>query len=113
MSASLDLYRALVPAHAAVPDATVEVWLAQAAQAHTATAWGNVYTTAMVWWAAAHIDLQVQAGQFPTDATCAPVPITDPAKLPKNADETVYWGWYLRLQSTRAAAAPTIARVGC
>ncbi len=53
---SLALYRSRVPAHASVPDATVEDWLEQATAAHTASAWGDRYALAMIWWAAHHIE---------------------------------------------------------
>lgn len=52
MSASLDLFRDLVPNMASVSDALVEVQLEQAAMRHTAAGWGAMYTTAMVWYAA-------------------------------------------------------------
>ncbi len=53
---SLSLYRQRIPAHASVPDATVEDWLEQATLAHTASAWGDRYASAMIWWAAHHIE---------------------------------------------------------
>jgi len=59
---SLTLYRARVPAHASIPNEVVEDWLEEAAAAHTASAWGERYPLAMVWWAAHHIERTPQSG---------------------------------------------------
>lgn len=53
---SLDTYRALIPAHSEIPDATIDVYLGLAVQAHTASAWGNVYVEAMCFYAAHAIE---------------------------------------------------------
>lgn len=110
MSASLDLYRSLVPAHARVPDDTVETWLTVAARRHTATAWGGVYTEAMVYWAAAQIEPQVRAGILGGTETCADpaapaVDLVDPRSTP-------YWTQYIDARDSRAASAPTRVSAG-
>lgn len=119
-SASLTLYRTLVPAHVGVGDAVVETWLGLAAESHTASAWGAVYATAMVWWAAAQVEPDVVAGLYPIPSAsgdqeiCAPVaPPVDgdgkplPIPLP---EETRYWARYLELRDKRAAGAPRVVR---
>lgn len=59
---SLTLYRARVPAHASVPNEVVTDWLEEAAAAHTASAWGERYALAMVWWAAHHVERTPKSG---------------------------------------------------
>ena len=108
-------YRRLVPGHARVPDASVQVWLDQAVDGHTYSAWGTAYDLAMVAWAAAHVEpLRVagQAGELtPDGALCGPTTAADGAPVtPPAIEETVYWGWYLERQRSRAARGPL--RVG-
>jgi len=57
MSASLDRYRVIVPAHSAVADAVVEAELAMAAAQHNVSIWGDLYVDAMCWLAAHHVQL--------------------------------------------------------
>ncbi|MEN0065941.1 MAG: DUF4054 domain-containing protein [Myxococcota bacterium] len=49
---SLELFRALIPAMASIPDATVMVYLELAASRHDASTLGAAYASMMVWWAA-------------------------------------------------------------
>lgn len=53
---SVAIYRSLVPLHASVADATVEVYLELAAKRHNAAAFGDVYPEAMVFYAAHTIE---------------------------------------------------------
>ena len=66
---SLDLYRALVPAHSAVADATVDLWLGIASRRHTASAWGQLYPEAMVWWVAHQLEQDPGSGVGSSSAT--------------------------------------------
>jgi hypothetical protein len=50
--AAVDLYRALVPGHAAVPPTTISVFIGQASLQHSPAAFGALFTTAMVYYAA-------------------------------------------------------------
>jgi len=116
LASQLELYRARVPAHVGVPDAVVLDQLGQAAEAHTEAAWGAVFDSAMVWWAASQLEPDVVAGLYPIPTAdgdqeiCAPVgPALDgdgkplPIPLPS---ETRYWARYLGLRQSRAATAP-------
>jgi len=126
MSASLDLYRVLIPAHSAVDDATVEAWLAIAARRHTAALWGSVYPEAMVFWAAHTIDRSPSPGSgaggggavgaltsqrdgdlqrtysSPSSSSSAAYSAADSALA-----ATAYGQAYLDLRNSRVAAAPT------
>jgi hypothetical protein len=53
---TVDLYRTLIPAHAAVDDAVVSTYLELSAQQHTASVFGAVYQQAMVWHAAHRLE---------------------------------------------------------
>lgn len=55
MSTSLDRYRVLIPAHSGVDDAVVTAELSAAALTTNASAWGTLYTDAMVFLAAHHV----------------------------------------------------------
>ncbi len=103
---SVALYRSLVPAHGHVPDDTVETWLALAARRHTATRFGDLYPEAMVWWAAAELDPEVQAGLYgaSSGATCA-----DGLTSIEVADTTAerpYRRRYLDIRNSRASSTP-------
>lgn len=50
--AALELYRALIPAHATVPPATVQAFIGQASAQHSPAAFGAQFTAAMVYFAA-------------------------------------------------------------
>lgn len=108
MSASLSLYRLLIPGHAGVPDATVEAWLSMAAQRHSAAAFGAVYSSAMVFYAASGLDPLVQAGQAGALAgnVCAPA-AGSTGKQAVSQQDNIYWARYLDLRGSRAAGAPT------
>lgn len=109
-STSLALYRTLVPGHALVKDATVDVWLELAASRHTAARFGAQYEAAMIWWAAAHLEVQRLAGQVGTASkggACAPA--TADASASKGPAATVaepYWTWYRDIRDSRAAGVP-------
>lgn len=110
-SASLDLYRELVPGHAMVPDARIETQLELAARAHTASAWGDVYGEAMVYWAASRIEplrIAGQAGELTHDGKlCGPM-VTPEGQVvtPPAPEDTVFWRFYVDYRNSRAAAAP-------
>lgn len=120
---SLALYRTLVPDHAAVADATVDVYLELAARRHTASAWGVVYPEAMVWYAAHRIQRlpgsgagggsAVEVGQVVSqrDGDLSRT-YAQPASSGTNAADaelrtTRYGELYLDLRDSRAASAPT------
>lgn len=103
---SVALYRSLVPAHGHVPDDVVDTWLALAARRHTATRFGNLYPEAMVWWVAAELDPEVQAGLYgvSSGATC-----TDGLTSTEVSDtltERPYRRRYLDIRNSRAAGTP-------
>lgn len=125
MSASLDLYRALVPAHSSVADDTVETYLELATRRHTAGAWGAVYPEAMVWWAAHRIQRTpgLVSGSGGADEVGQITSQSDgdlsrsyaaQATTGNTGDDelasTRYGQAYLDLRRTRAASGPT--RVG-
>lgn len=49
---TVTLYRTLIPAHAAVPQATVSAFLLQASLQHSAAVWGALFESGMVYYAA-------------------------------------------------------------
>jgi len=127
---SLELYRALVPGHAAVIDGTVSVHLELAAKRHRASAFGSVYAEAMVYWAAHSIqrtpglvsggggadevgnitsqsdgDLSRSYGAAGGTGT---VSGSDADYL-----TTRYGARYLDLRNSRSAVAPGIVAAGC
>lgn len=104
---SLALYRALIPAHAMVPDATVTVWLEQAATAHDASKWGAVYGQAMVWWVADGIDPLVTAGLVGATVTGCNSAVATTAVVATREDRP-YWDRYQALLRSRAAGAPGV-----
>lgn len=61
---TLERYRVMVPAHAAVADAVVLLELELAVADHTASAWGTRFDDGMVWAAAHSVELSpaVQGG---------------------------------------------------
>jgi Protein of unknown function (DUF4054) len=59
---SLELYRILVPAHSAVLEDTINVWLELAAKRHNYADWGPIYAEAMVLWAAHGIETSPGSG---------------------------------------------------
>lgn len=61
-TASVTLYRSLVPAHAGVHESVVELWLEEAAAALSSSAWGTRFARACVWWAAHHIERLPKSG---------------------------------------------------
>lgn len=112
MSASLVLYRQLVPAHVRVPDATVETWLELSTQQHTAAAWGDVYAQAMVWHTAARLDPFVQGGALGAPGEACAVPKDVAKEVAKANPNNIYWQFYVELRETRAAGAPSLVQVG-
>lgn len=113
MPSSLSLYRSLVPAHARVANDVVTTWLGLAAQRHTASALGDNYAVAMVWWAAANIEPDFAAGllgQASGTAACQPKPAASSkgkSTGPVLPEDTIYWARYLDIVGTRAAGAPS------
>lgn len=115
MATSLERYRALVPAHAGVPDATVSAWLEAAARAHSASAFGAVFADAMVCWAAAMIDVDVASGAIPLLGSggdiCGPLlPVEGDTKKPTRPEDSPYWQRYLGYVRSRSSTGPM--RVG-
>lgn len=120
---SLQLYRALVPAHSSVVDGTVTTYLELAARRHTASAWGVVYPEAMVWFAAHMIERApgLVSGTGGGSDVGNVISQTDgdlsrtyasPAALSGSSSDawlasTRYGQLYLDLRDTRAASAPT------
>jgi hypothetical protein len=104
-SSALELYRRRVPGHFAVPDDVVSDALEDAASSLSATAFGIQYALACVWWAAARIDPDVQAGAYPVDGSCEPPEPVDPKKLPPPLD---YWARFERIRDSRAASGPFV-----
>jgi hypothetical protein len=109
VSTGLDLYRELVGEHARIPDSTVETYLTLAARRHTATAFGAVFTEAMVWFAADAIEKGRASGALDVDPNLPTRP--DPAAPPKPMGPTRFWLAYLDIVNTRAAGAPQIVSV--
>ena len=114
MSASLDRYRGLVPAHAGVDPSVVEAWLSAAARAHNAAVWGAVYVDAMVMWAAAHVWVGVKMGVIPIlggggpDPCAVMIPVdTDDGKPPK-VEDSPYWALYLGYRRSRSGTGPMV-----
>ena len=121
---SLALYRALVPGHAAVLDATVETWLELAARRHSAAAFGTVYAEAMVWWAAHFVELTPGTGagsssgstvgqilsQKDGDLSVTYANTTSSGGSGGTGDLTTtrYGQLYLDLRNSRAAMAPGV-----
>lgn len=127
MATSLETYRALVPGHAVVPDATVLAFLEAAAQAHGAGAWGAVYVQAMIWYAAHAIETTpgTGVGNDSGDAVgpivsqkdgdlsrtyAAPAGMSSGSSADMDLASTRYGQAYLRLRASRAATSPM--RVG-
>lgn len=112
MATSLELYAALVPAHAGVATATISAWLEAAARCHSAAALGAVYADALCMWAAAHIDYGVQTGAIPLLGSggdiCAPLmPVEGEGKAkPTRPEDSPYWQTYLGYVRSRAATGP-------
>lgn len=124
MSASLDLFRTLIPAYASVPDATVEAFITQAATRFTASAWGAVYVEAVVY-VAAHLiattpGLGVAVGAAPGQVTGRSVDGVSQsyaaARVADEADEdwasTVYGRRYLQLRRSRPSRLPSFVPAG-
>lgn len=126
MSSSLDLYRTLVPAHSAVSDDFVETMLELATRRHTASAWGQVYPEAMVWWAAHRVQCTPGSGAGGSTADAVgPVvsqsdgdlsrtyaqPASDSAASAEDLTSTRYGQAYLDLRRTRAASTATVVGV--
>lgn len=126
---SLALYRALVPEHAAVVDATVSTWLELAARRHTASVFGRVYPEAMVWWAAHRIQRSPGSGasssasaedvgtlvmQRDGDLTRQYAQPSSASSVGSSADAelrtTRYGELYLELRDSRAGVGPTAVR---
>jgi hypothetical protein len=115
VATSLEHYRAMVPAHAGVAQATVEVWLEAAARAHTASKLGAVYLDALCMWAAAMIDVDVASGAIPLLGSggdlCGPLlPVDGEAKKPTKPEDSPYWQRYLAYVRSRSSTGPM--RVG-
>jgi hypothetical protein len=111
LATSLQTYRSLIPGHSSVPDSTIEAWLEAAATAHSAEAFGAVFTTAMCMWVAAQLEPQVLAGLFPPMGhdgnICAPLVAVDGAAAKAvKVEDTGYWRTYQGLCKSRAAVAP-------
>ena len=100
-------YRAMIPAHASVPDATVSIWLTLAAKNLSATAFGTVWAEACIFYAASGLDALVQTGQAGalTGGVCDP-PVVTKGNSAKADPDNVYWQRFLYLRDTRAAGAP-------
>ena len=123
---SLELYRILIPGHSAVADATIDLWLVLAARAHTASAWGQVYAEAMVFYAAHHVE--GLAGSSGTGGSAGavgavisqkdgdlsrsyagPVSVSGSSASAEDGLTTTRYGQaYLTLRNKRAAAFPMI-----
>ncbi len=54
---TIDVYRARVPAHTAIVDATIQVFFADAALQLNPEAWGDLYQLAVVYWTAHTIEM--------------------------------------------------------
>lgn len=124
---SLQLYRALIPGHAAVLETTILVWLELAATRHTASTWGAVYAAAMVFWAAHHIETLPGTGAG-SDAAGTVGPLisqrdgdlsrtyAQPASSSGGGSDdaalasTRYGQTYLDLRNSRAATTPSLVR---
>lgn len=116
MSASLELYRDMFPEHNAVSDTFIDTWLALAAQAHTASAWGAIYSAAMCAWAAAHVHplfVEGVVGNTAEDCGNPPAAVVlpnggaTPAKVVvPDVENTRGWRLYLRYRQATAAAFP-------
>jgi hypothetical protein len=132
MSTSLQLYRDLVPAHAAVDEAVVLRWLGVAARRHSPGFFGDLFAEAMVWWAASAIESMPGTGIGSDEASGAQGPLTSqrdgdlartwaaPARSTitssNSGDEdllaTVYGRLFLNIRDTRAGNLPDVVSVG-
>jgi hypothetical protein len=118
----LELYRTMIPAHAAVDEAVVLQWLALAERRHTASAWGAVYDEAMVSWAAHFIEITPGTGAGSSSSSpvgplisqkdgdlsrtyAAPVSPVGGA-YDGSMSRTIYGEAYLDLRNSRAAITP-------
>lgn len=124
---SLALYRELVPGHSAVDDDLVTTMLALAARRHTATAWGDLYPEAMVWFAAHRVERLPGSGASGGSAAevgtitsqsdgdlsrSYAAPVSTGSALDDELSSTRYGQFYLDLRRTRAASGPTFVGVG-
>lgn len=105
---TLATYRALIPGHAGISDATVSAWLTMAARRHSSAAFGAVYEEAMVFFAASGLDPLVQSGQIGalTGNVCAPA-TNNTGKVAITQQDSIYWARYVDIRDTRSAAGPT------
>ena len=125
---SLELFRALIPAMASIPDATVEVYLEIASCRLCATAFGTKWAEASVW-LAAHIMYRVVPGAggtvpgstgavsslktgdeaiaFATSAS------TGGTSVDSDLAGTAYGAQFLASRDSRSATAPTFLGVVC
>lgn len=117
---TLALYRARIPAHAAVLDAVVETHLDDAIEAHTASGWGERYDVAMVYYAAHNIERTPGSGANTLTANTAGALSssngqglnssfqTHSTKSGEDFDlrTTKYGQRYLEIRNTRAFTAP-------
>lgn len=95
----LTRYRALVTAHASVPDATVEAWLASAVAELNPTEWGTLYTDAVVWLAAHLYETQSVATAGPVSSRkTGALAETYAVSTTSPYASTAYGLHYLRLQ---------------
>lgn len=122
---SLALFRALVPEFAATADATVEVFIAQAALRIDSGIWGNVYGQANVYLAAHMMKLSPTYGGGSSAAGGALTSQRD-GDLARNyaappsstglADQyllrSVYGAEFLALRDSRAEVGPYVVSVG-
>jgi len=114
---SLARYRTIVPAHAAVADDVVLVELGLAAAEHNATLWGHLYTDAMCWFAAHHIEASSQASTGAiVQQRDGDLSRTHASTARGDADDwlrtTAYGQRYLRLRGGSSAGQPRWVGVG-
>lgn len=117
------LYRALVPAHNAVPSETVIAWLAIAGRRLLASAFGNAYPEAAIWWCAHQIELTPGSGAG-GDTLSPESPERHKRQrarsarraAPPGSDEwyrsTQYGCMFLDIRDSRAASAPGLVGPG-
>lgn len=118
----LERYRILVPGHSAVLNPTVQAWLDLAESRHTRSAWGAVYDSAMVFWAAHGIEVTPGTGAGSSDAsavgpvisqrdgdlsrTYAAPALSSGSTADGSLGSTRYGQQYLDLRNSRVATAP-------
>lgn len=130
MSVDVATYLTLIPAHAAVPAPTIQVWLNLAIKRHTPAPWGAVYDEAMIFYAAHFLEkiagtsgsggsgggsavgpLISQKDGDLSRTYAAPATSSGSTSSDASLSSTEYGRAYLDLRNSRAATAPMV--VGC